>query len=445
MNNDKKIVLHPVTNEENNSFVGIRIRNDEIHFHYPESYELGNVFKFCTLKNGLYCFEMKDISSSTLKRNFRNDIVNIVRSISLAKSKTSPSNASDNGIAQSEQFPLMSYLWIIRDYLTNGYYRNSEKIYRTNGKGKVNWKKTLETQPIISNGNVIYNNVVVEVRNDCDDLITEAHKWCVFDSMRKIGWLFGLHEKSVFVPCAADSVIKNYIRTIRAEILRTFNDAKKMRLNHMLKVLTGVDDTDRTKEIVYGVDKYHYVYERMVDYLFSNVTDITKYNPNAQWYLKKNGYQPKDASSLRPDTIRIVPLTNSVTGDEKAAYVLDAKFYRFGTTGNESDLPSTTSIQKQITYGDNIMCNMKKAENIQQVYNAFIMPYNKHHNMFGYQEDLEYIGFSEANWRNDQLSHSRICAFLIDTKHLIEVWSRGNCDADIKKLIDEIEKATKND
>lgn len=77
MNNDKKIVLHPVTNEENNSFVGIRIRNDEIHFHYPESYELGNVFKFCTLKNGLYCFEMKDISSSTLKRNFRNDIVNI--------------------------------------------------------------------------------------------------------------------------------------------------------------------------------------------------------------------------------------------------------------------------------------------------------------------------------------------------------------------------------
>lgn len=421
MSSDKKIVLHPVTNEEHNSFVGIRIKNDEIYLHYPESY---------------------DISSIDDKKAFRYDVINIIRTISLAKSKSSSHNTSDNGIARSEQFAIMSYLWIIRDFLSNGFYHNSEKIYRTNGKGKVNWKKTLETQPIISNGNIIYNNVVVEVRNECDDLITEAHKWCVFDSVRKIGWLFGISEKSIFVPCTADSVIKNYIRTIKTELLRTFDDAKKTRLNHMLKVLTGVDDSDRTREIVYGVDKYHYVYERMVDYLFSNVSDITKYNPNAQWYLKKNDYMPTEASSLRPDTIRLVPMAESVNGTEKVAYVLDAKFYRFGFTGNESDLPSTTSIQKQITYGDNIICNLRKAENIHCVYNAFVLPYNKRSNRFGYTENLEYIGYSEANWRNDGLSHTRICAFLIDTKHLISVWAQGNCKEDIEKLISEIEKAT---
>ena len=422
MSNDKKIVLHPVTNEEHNSFVGIRIKNNEIHFHYPESYAL---------------------SAIDDKKSFRQDVINIIRTISLAKSKTSTNSTSDNGIAPNEQFAIMSYLWVIRDYLSNGYYRNSEKIYRTNGKGKVNWKKTLDTQPIISNGNIIYNNVVVEVRNECDDLITEAHKWCVFDSVRKIGWLFGISEKSVFVPRTAESVIKNYIRAIKTEMLRTFDDVKKMRLTHMLKVLTGVDDSDRTREIVYGVDKYHYVYERMVDYLFSNVSDITKYNPNAQWYLKKNDFAPTDASSLRPDTIRLEPIVESSTGAEKVAYVLDAKFYRFGTTGNESDLPTTTSIQKQITYGDNIICNLKKAENIQCVYNAFILPYNKLNNKFGYTADLEYIGYSEANWRNDGLSHTRICAFLIDTKHLISVWAQGNCEEDIEKLIREIEKATK--
>jgi hypothetical protein len=227
--------------------------------------------------------------------------------------------------------------------------------------------------------------------------------------------------------------------------MRTFDDVKKIRLNHMLRVLTGVDDSDRTREIVYGVDKYHYVYERMVDYVFSNVTDITKYNPNAKWYLKKNGYAPKDASSLRPDTIRLEPIPSDSNTDEKVAYVLDAKFYRFGTTGNESDLPTTTSIQKQITYGDNIICNLQKKENITCVYNAFIMPYNKHNNPFGYATDLEYIGYSEANWRNDALSHTRICAFLIDTKHLISVWSQGNCTDDIVKLIEEIGKATDNE
>ena len=363
----------------------------------------------------------------------------------MAKSKANISFNNDNGVAQNDQFAIMSYLWIIRDYLSNGYYRNSEKIYRTNGKGKVNWKKTLETQPIISNGNVIYNNVIVEVRNDCDDIITEAHKWCVFDSVRKIGWLFGLNEKSVFVARTADSVLKKYIRAIKTELMRTFDDVKKIRLNHMLRVLTGVDDSDRTREIVYGVDKYHYVYERMVDYVFSNVMDITQYNPNAKWYLKKNGYAPKDASSLRPDTIRLEPIPSDSNTDEKVAYVLDAKFYRFGTTGNDGDLPTTTSIQKQITYGDNIICNLQKKENITCVYNAFVMPYNKHNNPFGYATDLEYIGYSEANWRNDALSHTRICAFLIDTKHLISVWSQGNCTDDIVKLIEEIGKATDNE
>ena len=134
MNNEKKIILHSVTNEEHNSFVGLRIRNDEIHFHYPESYNIS------------------DVSD---KKSFRNDIVNIIRTISLAKSKTATNNQSDSGFASSEQFAIMSYLWIIRDYISNGYYRNSEKIYRTNGKGKINWKKTLETDPIVSNGNII--------------------------------------------------------------------------------------------------------------------------------------------------------------------------------------------------------------------------------------------------------------------------------------------------
>lgn len=417
MNNEKKIILHSVTNEEHNSFVGLRIKNGEIHFHYPESY---------------------DLSDENDKKSFRYDVVNIIRTISLAKSKTSSISLSDSGVHQSEQFAIMSYLWIIRDYLSNGYYRNSEKIYSVNGKGKINWKKTLDTQPIISNGNIIYNNVVVEVRNDCDDVITEAHKWCVFDSVRKIGWLFGLSEKSVFVSKTADSVIKKYIRAIRTELKRTFDDVKKARLNHMLKVLMGVDDSDRTKEIVFGVDKYHYVYERMVDYTFSNIDDITKYNPNAKWYLKKNAFEPKDASALRPDTI----LLDTKQNGEKVAYVLDAKFYRFGTTGKESDLPTTTSIQKQITYGDNIICNLQEKENIKQVYNAFVMPYNKHNNIFDYKENLEYVGYSEANWRNDKLSHTRICAFLLDTKHLISTWSHGNSEEDVKKLIEEIGRAT---
>lgn len=418
MNAEPKIILHAVTNEAHNAFVGLRIRNGQIHFHYPEAYDLA---------------PLED------KKAFRQDVVSIIRTISLAKSRTAVSNTTENGSVHQEQFAVLSYLWMIRDYLANGYYRNSEKIYRINGTGRINWKKTLATQPIVSGGNVIYDKIVVEARNDCDDVITRAHKWCVFDSVRKIGWLFGLKEKSVYVPRTADALIKKYIRAIKAELARTFDDGKKVRLGHMLKILAGADDSDRTREIVYGVDKYHYVYERMVDHVFSNVPDITKYNPNASWYLKKNDYEPVAAPSLRPDTVRLEAIKDSPGG--KTAYILDAKLYRFGVTGKERDLPPTTSIQKQITYGDNILWNLQKTERIQQVHNAFILPYNKKKNPFGYGGDLEYIGYSEANWRKDGLAHQRVCAFLMDMKHLTTTWVYGNCGADIEKLISEITAA----
>jgi hypothetical protein len=164
-------------------------------------------------------------------------------------------------------------------------------------------------------------------------------------------------------------------------------DSLLVRHHENIDEITLLKDSDRTNEIVYGVDKYHYVYERMVDYVFSNITDITKYNPNAKWYLKKNNMEATDASSLRPDTIRLEQIADSAN-NEKDAYILDAKFYRFGTTGSESDLPTTTSIQKQITYGDNIICNLREKENIRNVYNAFILPYNKKNNPFNHNSTI---------------------------------------------------------
>lgn len=432
-NEDKRIFLVRSTNEENNAFVGVRIRNDSIEFHYPESYDLSGVENVSTVK---------DIKA------FRRDMIDILHTISLAKTRSSSMKRTESGVSSTKNFTLMSYLWIIRDYMSNGIYRNTEKIYRNNAKGKINWKKTLSTQPIISNGNIIYNNLVVEVNNDCDTIITEAHRLCVFESVRNIGWLFGINEKAFHVPTPTANLIKKYINTIKVELKKTFDDAKKLRLNHMLKVLSGVDDSKQVSEIVYGVDKYHYIYERMVDAIFGNVIDITKYNPNASWFIMQghSSYKEKEASSLRPDTIRIDPYPKTYLFDSttKTAYVLDAKFYRYGTTGNQDDLPETTSIQKQITYATHIKTNIaQQEENIENIHNAFVLPYNKNNNKFGFTNNLEYIGFSKANWVN-QKSDAVVHAFLMDTKHLISSWSQGNCKDDIDKLIKDIEEYVKN-
>lgn len=428
-NEDKRIYLVRSTNEDNNAFVGVRIRNESIEFHYPESYDISGIEDVSTIK---------DIKA------FRRDMIDILHTISLAKTRSSSMQKTENGISSAKNFAFMSYLWIIRDYISNGIYRNTEKMYRNNAKGKINWKRTFSTQPIISNGNIIYNNLVVEVNNDCDTIITEAHKFCVYDSVRKTGWLFGINEKAFYVPSTTENLLKKYINTIKMELKKTFDDVKKLRLNHMLKVLSGVDDSKKVSEIVYGVDKYHYIYERMVDAIFGNVADITRYNPNASWFIMKgaSSYEEKEASSLRPDTIRIDPYPKTYLFDSttKTAYVLDAKFYRYGTTGNRDDLPETTSIQKQVTYATHIKTNIaQQEENIDSIHNAFVLPYNKNNNIFGFKNNLEYIGFSKANWVNKQ-NDGVVHAFLMDTKHLISSWSQGNCKEDIDKLIKDIEE-----
>lgn len=426
-NEDKRVYLVRSTNEDNNAFVGVRISNDSIEFHYPESYDISGVDSVASIN---------DIKA------FRRDMIDILHTISLAKTRSASTLKTANGISSSKSFAFMSYLWIIRDYISNGIYRNTEKIYRINAKGKVNWKRTLSTQPIISNGNVIYNNLVVEVNNDCDNILTDAHKLCLFDSVRKVGWLFGINEKAFQVPSPTANLLKRYTIAVKNEMKKTFDDGKKQRLNHMIKVLSGIDDSKKVAEIVYGVDKYHYIFERMVDNIFSNITDIKRYNPNASWFIMqdKSTFKETEASSLRPDTIRIDPYPKTYLYDDttKTAYVLDAKFYRFGTTGKRDDLPETTSIQKQITYATHIKTNLQNEEKIENIHNAFIMPYNKDENVFGFTNNLEYIGFSKANWvnaPNDGIVH----AFLIDTKHLISSWSQGNCKDDIDKLISEIE------
>lgn len=428
-NEDKRVYLVRSTNEDNNAFVGVRISNDSIEFHYPESYNLAGIDGVSTIK---------DIKS------FRRDMIDILHTISLAKTRSSSIQKTANGISSSKNFAFMSYLWIIRDYITNGFYRNTEKLYKSKAKGKVNWKRTLNTQPIISNGNVIYNNLVVETNNECDTIITDAHKLCVFDSIRKVGWLFAISEKAFYVPSPTNSLLKKYINTIKGEMKKTFDDAKKIRLSNMLKVLSGIDDSKKVAEIVYGVDKYHYIYERMVDAIFGNIINIKDYNPNASWYIMRDeaALEKKEASALRPDTIRIDPYPRTYLIDDKTktAYVLDAKYYRYGTTGKMEDLPETTSIQKQVTYAEHIEENIKNKgkENIKAIRNAFILPYNKYNNSLGRNENLEYIGYSRANWQSDS-DDSVVHAFLIDTKHLISSWSQGNCKDDIDKLIKDID------
>jgi hypothetical protein len=144
---------------------------------------------------------------------------------------------------------------------------------------------------------------------------------------------------------------------------------------------------------------------------------------------------PKESSKLRPDTV----LEQRLENGKKNLYILDAKYYRYGTTFLSKHIPETTSIQKQITYGEYV--KTMKPGVYENVYSAFVMPYSKKANIHQerFNKNIEFIGVARAKWIDASGETSRnIAGILLDTNFLINNWVRKNPDY-INEIIEVIE------
>ena len=138
---------------------------------------------------------------------------------------------------------------------------------------------------------------------------------------------------------------------------------------------------------------------------------MIKYFPKTSWWIDKTKHEN---ASLEPDTIMISG-TN--------VYILDAKYYKYGVTGNTRDLPESTSINKQITYGEYVATEKKfkkKHGDNMRVYNAFLM--------------LK-IGEAISNWKDNSEEYQKIQGILIDVKSLMSI--------NVRQEMNEIEKLAK--
>ena len=95
------------------------------------------------------------------------------------------------------KFPVHAYLYIIRDFLTNGYYSEKEVVYTKSQNGKINWAKTIKKiRPQLINEQPLYLQFITRKTNYKEsELITLIHQYCVYESFVKFGWIF-----SSFVP-----------------------------------------------------------------------------------------------------------------------------------------------------------------------------------------------------------------------------------------------------
>ncbi len=390
------LITHPVSGAEDDTFVGIKIIENDIHFYYPEAYH----------------FDENDFQ--------RDDVLNLLKTVSLAKSESQDESsafvAREN---DSSEAALISYIWIIEDYLKNGVFTSLEKVYRTNQRGRVNWKRTMEQQPVISNGKVIYTNIVTEANNINNDLLSDIYKQAVKKSISLIGWLYGLAPNIIEVEDINDESKTMIVNTIRLALDSTYDDDRRTRLQHMENVVLGLDESRVGDELVYGVDSYHYIFERMIDSIFST-EKASDYYPSFKWKLRfSSSSSEQSGPTIRPDTIM---------SDENSIYVLDSKFYRYGlmNIAETKGLPEASSITKQILYGSYIDNQIGPDK---QVFNAFILPYDSHGQnaslITDENKDLVYVGHVVSDWERKK-SYSTIFTFLIDLRYVVERWNDIN-------------------
>lgn len=383
------------------NYVGIKFIDKEVKVYFPLGYEIPEENTEC-----------------------RKSIINLMKTISIGnRLNNSDSKVSMNN-GKEDEIPFNSFIWIINDYLNNGLYTDKEKIYKQNQNGKINWKKTLNTRFYISGKNVAYLNPYVEKNTLEDNVITDIHAYCVKLSVEYIGWIFGN------IPVPENNIVKSrynyYITILNKEIIHSFDDRKKTLLINIKKIFEMSGGNNKSSLKNYGTNQYEYVWEYMVNKVYGT-EDVNRYFPNSKYHLL--GYDRTiESSSLRPDSILLV-------GND--IYILDSKYYKYGITHNPFHLPNTDSVQKQITYGEHIENNF----NYDKIYNAFILPYNKYKNPFELSENIEYVGFSESSWKNENRNkyYEKVPIILIDTRYLIDCYTTCN-DNNINKLIASIQK-----
>ena len=406
----ENLATHFATEEEGNSFVGLKIIGNQINVFFPESYH----------------FDSDNYE--------REDFLDLLKTIPIAKKNSLDIAGTFDSRQNQTNSSILSYIWMIEDYCKNGFYVDSKRVLKENHNGRINWKKTIQLQPIVSGRNIIYPTLLSEYRSPRYSILVEAHRYCVKKSLTLIGWLYGLTPSIIETAPGAEKMIPRYLDAVKAELNQTYDDQKYIRLIHMENVLLGLDESVTNAEVVYGVDSYHHVFEKMVDCIFGN-ENAKEYYPKFTWHLKySEGTNGLAGPTIRPDTILKY-------GPDEDIYIIDSKYYRYGSLNlsQTKGLPESASIVKQITYGSYVQSKYPN----KRIYNVFVLPYDaksQSAEMVKEQDkDLIYVGKVTSDWEGDK-TYGNIYTILIDLRHVVKVWNRIAHDSERGLLVRKVKE-----
>ena len=386
-----KINLHDIcsvsTGFEDDRFVGIKLSSGKPEVHFPIGFSISN-------------------SNDEL----REDIVTLIKVLKRFFYSEANSNLKQSRHENENRFPLLAYQRILLRYLNYGRYFETETEYTAFPSGKINWSRTIKKSiPSFSDQGAVYlETISKKSKLKSESLISKIFDYCVYCAFQNIGWLYT--DKKF--PMPETKFNKQLFLSAVSEKLRSENnDSRKELFSDMLEIISGQSNKGfTTADSLYGTFEFEYVWEKIIDCAFGEL-DKKIYFPRTYWKIEKNGTQTVN-HALEPDTIM------KAFGN---AYVIDAKYYRYGFSNNPNHLPDSSSIHKQITYGEYIANN----PNFQfgKVYNAFLFPANLQSNTSDSDSIFSYFGVAVSDWKDGNNSYETVAGILADTKKLMKCYS----------------------
>lgn len=389
------------SNREMDTFVGLRCNDGDISINFPIGYHI-----------------------SDDNRELRKDIMLLFTTLAVNTERKESELPGQGSSFDEVEFPLQSYIYLIKDFIARGYYREQEVSYKVAKTGKINWSRTIKTQrPYVQDTDVFFLDFITKKNSIKEnELITLIHEYCVYESFERIGWLFT--RVTPKKPRIAKRE-KMFRTVLKKKISITFNDRNRMLFRHMLAIIDFEGDKDSVKNYWYGTYRFEYIWEKMIDRVFG-IENKADYFPKTAWCVNGRIY---DNASLEPDTIMLYG--NNV-------YILDAKYYKYGVTGKIRDLPESTSINKQITYGEYVAYEEKFRKlhgNDVKVYNAFLMPFDSRESKYSGEQKMLKAGEAVSNWKDNSENFQRIQGILVDVRTLMSI--------NVRQEMREIEKLAK--
>ena len=393
--------------KQEDEFVGIRYVDGDLKVYFPYGYS----------------------KPADEEKEYRRDVLNLISVLS-AYSRESQNVDKNFQINEDEvQFPIHAYIHVFDYFLNFGYYVENESIYKRTSSGKINWSRTVkQIRPCIAgeypNESVVFLDFITRKScNDENEMITQIHKYCVYESYEKIGCLFG------YVRPEKPAIVFNeklFVTLLQSKISKTFNERHLLLFQNMLNIIRYIGKRNNSRKAFFGTKDFEYVWEGLIDSVFGiEASEKKKYYPHCSWKIhgKREPGEIRDEkrTALRPDTIML--LNDDI-------FILDAKYYQYGEDGtngesrrNAQNLPGTGSIVKQIAYAEFIEVRQKgfSGEYPQgKIFNAFVMPYASCRKVLE-NYALENVGFASCDWRDvgEEKTYDKIYGILLDVRSLM--------------------------